>query len=321
MPGVRAGSFALSLLSTPLNVHVLRALKDEPLPLIDLRRAAGSPPQTTTRGHLRTLTEHGILVRRQQKEFPGAVEYELGPAGIELLEVARILESWLAESPDEPVALGSTAAKSALKSLVAGWDSMIIRALAARPLSLTELSKLIPGLNYPSLERRLGGLRMAGLVKAHIGEGRSTPYAATDWLRQAVAPVLAASRWEREQAPADTSVLGRLDVEAIFLLAVPLLALPEAAPCSFRLGVEIRSSSGEVNLAGVQAQLTEGGISGCTTRLEGKVSAGAVGPAPAWLRALGEGETDGLELSGDCGLAKEVLYGLHAALFRAFQRV
>jgi DNA-binding HxlR family transcriptional regulator len=314
---VRAGSFALSLFSTPLNVHVLRALENEPRPLVDLRRAAGSPPQTTTRGHLRSLTEHGILSRRQQKEFPGAVEYELGPGGAELLQVARILEGWLAEAPEEPVTLGSTAAKSVLKSLVAGWDSMIIRALAARPLSLTELSKLIPGLNYPSLERRLGGLRMAGLVKAQTGEGRSTPYAATEWLRQAAGPIAAAARWEREQAPAGNGALGRLDVEAIFLLAVPLLSLSKAVSSSFRLGVEVRSSSGEAALAGVQAQLEQGAVSGCTTRLGGKVGASAAGPAPVWLRALSDGEMAGLELSGDCGLAKEIVDGLHTALCRA----
>jgi DNA-binding HxlR family transcriptional regulator len=266
------------------------------------------------------LTTHGILVRRQQREFPGAVEYELGSAGMELLEVARILERWLAESPGEPVDLGSTAAKSALKSLVAGWDSMIIRALAARPLSLTELSKLIPGLNYPSLERRLGGLRMAGLVEAHTCEGRSTPYAATEWLRRAVGPIVAAAQWEREQGPAESAPLGRFDAEAMFLLAVPILTLAEPASSSFRLGVELRSSSGDLTLAGIQAQLSDGDVRACTTRLEGQVDASASGPAAAWLRALGEGETEGLDLNGDCNLAKEILDDLHAALFRAPQR-
>jgi DNA-binding HxlR family transcriptional regulator len=318
---VRAGSFALSLLSTPLNAHVLQALEDQSLPLVDLRRAAGSPPQTTTRGHLRTLTDHGILVRRQQREFPGAVEYELGPAGVELLEVARALNSWLAESPEESLGLGTTASKSALKSLVAGWDTMIIRALAARPLSLTELSKLIPSLNYPSLERRLGGLRMAGLVKAHAGDGRSTPYAATEWLRRAVAPIVAATRWEREYAPSEVTALGRFDIEAVFLLAVPMLTLPEAASSTFRLGMEVRSSSGDVSLAGVQAQLVEGEVAKWTTKLGGRVGASASGSATAWLRALGEGETEGLELSGDCSLVTEILDCLHGTLFRSTQRV
>ena len=67
----------MSLLSLPLHVHVLRALEEEPLALIDLRRAVGSPPQTTMRGHLRSLTEAGILERRRESDFPGSVDYEL----------------------------------------------------------------------------------------------------------------------------------------------------------------------------------------------------------------------------------------------------
>jgi hypothetical protein len=45
----RAGAVALSLLSAPLNVHLLQALEDGSLPLIDLRRAVGSPPQRSMR--------------------------------------------------------------------------------------------------------------------------------------------------------------------------------------------------------------------------------------------------------------------------------
>ena len=55
---------------------------------IDLRRAAGSPPQTTMRNQLRMLTRIGIVERCQQAEFPRAVDYQLGKPGHELLEVA-----------------------------------------------------------------------------------------------------------------------------------------------------------------------------------------------------------------------------------------
>ena len=57
--GARAGTQALRLLSTPINVFVLQALAEGPHSLVDLRREAGSPPQTTMRGHLRTLAEQG----------------------------------------------------------------------------------------------------------------------------------------------------------------------------------------------------------------------------------------------------------------------
>ena len=55
----RAGAVSLSLLSAPLNVHLLRALEEGPLALIDLRRAVGSPPQSTMRVYSRTLVEIG----------------------------------------------------------------------------------------------------------------------------------------------------------------------------------------------------------------------------------------------------------------------
>jgi DNA-binding HxlR family transcriptional regulator len=256
-----------------------------------------------------------VLVRRRERGFPGTARYELGAAGGELLQVARTLDSWLATN-GALMPLGSNEGRSALKSLVAGWDSMIIRALAARPLSLTELSKVIPGLNYPSLERRLAGLRSSGLVKPQSGEGRGTPYGVTAWMRKAVGPIVAAARWERKRVPDAATPPGRLDIEALFLLTVPRLELPDVGDRSFRLGMEVRANSGEVRLAGVQARVAEGRIERCSTRLDGRPDACATGPAGAWLRALEAGESDGLELSGDCGFANAVVDGLHAALLR-----
>jgi DNA-binding HxlR family transcriptional regulator len=316
---LRSGSLALSLLSTPINVRVLTALEQKPLPLTELRRAIGSPPQTTTRGHLRVLTEMDVLVRRRERGSPGTASYELGTAGGELLRVARTLDSWLATNQDL-MPLGSSEGRSALKSLVAGWDSMIIRALAARPLSLTELNNVIPRLNYPSLERRLTGLRSSGLVKPQSGDGRSTPYGVTAWMRKAVGPIVAAARWERERVPEEATPPGRLDIEALFLLTVPRLELPDAGEGCFRLGMEVRANSGELRLAGVQARFAEGRVEQCTTRLNGRPDACATGPAGAWLRALAAGEFDGLDLSGDRGFANAVVEALHAEIFRIPQR-
>jgi DNA-binding HxlR family transcriptional regulator len=118
---MRAGAYALTLLSAPLNIHVITALEDESLPLMDLRRAVGSPPQTTMRKQLRSLTELGVLERHRESDFPGSVDFELGPPGRALLEVVQILQGWLADSPDGPVQLGSIAAKSAIRALVEGW--------------------------------------------------------------------------------------------------------------------------------------------------------------------------------------------------------
>jgi len=268
------------------------------------------------RGHLRTITETGILLRRRQTHFPGSVDFELDRAGEELVGVARILQQWLHRSPDEPLELGSPAAKGSIKALVDGWSSGIVRALAAKPLSLTELSRIIPGLSYPSLERRLGAMRFAGLIERCAGSGRGTPYAMTDWLRLAIAPLAAGARWERRYLPEQTPVIGKLDVEAAFLLTVPTLSAHPGNSGLCRLAVESQNGSGESRLAGVMVGIEDGRVVSCVSRLDGRASSWAVGPASGWLRAVFDGELDGLELGGEQALAGGLLEGLQGLLPR-----
>jgi DNA-binding HxlR family transcriptional regulator len=316
---VRAGAHALSLLAVPLNVQVITALAEEPRPLAELRRAAGSPPQTTMRGHMRYLTEIGVLERRRQNDFPGNVDYELGRPGRALVEVAAVLRSWLAESPVEPLELGSTAAKSAIKALADGWSSTIVRALAARPFSLTELNRLIADINYPSLERRLGAMRLAGQVEPVPGNRRGTPYAVTKWMRRAMGPLAAAAFWELRYLPEVTTPATPLDAEAAFLLAVPTLRLDDEQSGVCRLAVEMRTG-GERRLAGVLVSVKEGRVASCVARLKGEAAGWASGSTSEWLSAVIEGEDEHLEVGGDCDLARSLLDGLHGALFRERQR-
>jgi DNA-binding HxlR family transcriptional regulator len=316
---VRAGAFALTLLSVPLNVQVLQALEEDPRSLIDLRRAAGSPPQTTMRGHLRALTELGVLERHRETAFPGSIDYKLGASGRALLQVAEVLEQWLAEAPEGPLELGDPAAKSAVKALVDGWTTTIVRALAARASSLTELNKLISDISYPSLERRLGAMRLAGQIEPCPGNGRGTPYAATEWLRQAVAPLLAGARWERDFAPDRAARLGRLDVESCFLLSVPLLDLSANLSGLCRLAVVSRNGNGEPAVAGVMVGIEDGQILSCVSKLQGQATAWAAGGASAWTSALVDHRAERLELGGDGSLAVALVDGLHGTLFRVRQ--
>lgn len=288
------------------------------MPLIDLRRAVGSPPQTTVRGHLKTLTRLGVIERRRESEFPGAVEYELGGAGRALLEVGETVEAWLAEAPEGPLELGGVGARSAVKAVVDGWSSAILRALAARPLSLTQLNRLISDLNYPSLERRLGALRLAGLIEALPGHSRGTPYVVTEWLRRAVGPISAATRWERSFNVEEAACVGRMDVEAGFLLSLPLVDLPEDTSGSCRLAVQI-GGGGDPAHAGVLVGLEDGQVASCVSRLQGQADGWASGSVGAWMRALIGGEVDQLEVGGDCSLVLTTLDGLHGSLFRVRQ--
>jgi DNA-binding HxlR family transcriptional regulator len=304
----RSGGQALSLLAAPLNVHILTALEEGPKELLDLRRAVGSPPQSTMRVYSRTLSELGVLERRRQNQFPGSSLYAISPAGEALLEVGSVLQAWLNESPDGPIELGTTAAKSTVGALVEGWSTNIIRALAAKPLSLTELNRLIPKVSYPSLERRLGGLRLASLVEPHPGDGRGTPYRTTWWLRRAVLPLTAAVGWERKYLPDSTPAIGRLDVEAGFLLAIPLMVLPQTLSGKCRLAVEVQGGTSPA-FAGILICVEEGRVVSCSSRLEGEAEGWASGSPLAWLRRM-NGATNGLEIGGDLGLVIAIMDAL-----------
>lgn len=307
----RAGGLSLSLLATPLNVHILQALEREPMPLLELRQKAGSPPQSTMRLYSRTLAELGIIERQRQAAFPGSAEYRITNTGQDLLGVAEILESWLCVAPREPIALGTTASKSATKALVEGWATNIVRAIAAQPLSLTELNKVIPKVSYPSLERRLGAMRLAGLVEPQPSERRGTPYGATDWLRQAVIPMASAAAWERRHRPDGVQPIGRLGVEAVFLLAIPLLEVPPTFDGKFRLAVEVQGGASPI-FAGVLVCFENGKVASCSSRLEGDADGWISGTPDGWLRRMSGVAHGGLEMRGDIASAEVLLDAIQA---------
>lgn len=313
---MRSGAQTLTLLAAPINFLVLQALAEGPQPQAELRRVAGSPAQTTLRAQLKRLTEIGAIVKHRRDRFPGVLEYELTSAGHELALVAQTIERWLAIGPDGPVTPGTPSAKAPIKALADGWTTAIVRALAAGPHSLTELNQIIGSLNYPAIERRLAAMRLAGQIKARPSEGRGTPYAVTRWLRQGVAPLAAAARWERRNLPMETAPITRVDVEAAFLLAVPLMQLTIDIAGSCRMGVEISNGKGH-GLAGVLLELDHGRTTSCTTRLEGHPDTWILGPPAAWLSAVIENDIDNLEIGGDGRLGRALTDGLHRALFRA----
>jgi DNA-binding HxlR family transcriptional regulator len=309
---MRTGERALSLLSAPLNVHILDALKDEERGLTELTRAVGLPPASTMRSYLRSLVETGVLARQREGGFPGGVSYALTPAGRGLLEVGEVLEQWLRGAPEMPIALGSTASKSATKALVDGWCANIVRALASRPMPLTKLDRLIPKVSYPTLERRLTAMKLIGLVEARRGgSGRGTPYCVTPWLRRAVAALAAAAAWESRffaEAPVE-----RIDVEAGLLLAVPLLELPPGINGACRLTVELGSGS-DGDYAGVTLVVADSSIDSCVTRLDGAVDASITGSPADWCRSMAGAEDGRIRFGGDTWIARGVMASLREVL-------
>lgn len=312
--GARSGAQTLVLLAAPLNVAILRTLSAGPKQQSQLRRDTGSPAQTTLRAQLKRLIEVGAVSKDRRNRFPGVLEYELTTAGRDLLFVIGALEGWLERAPAGPLRFGDNASKAAIKALVEGWSTKMLRVLAARALSLTELDRVIGDLSYPSLERRLGAMRLADQVEARPGNGRGTPYAVTTWTRRGVAPLAAAARWERRYLPATTTPIGRHDAEAAFLLAVPLLRLPSGCSGSCRMGVEF-PDGGTKRLAGVMTEVSDGRIASCATQLQGHPDAWALGSSAAWLNAVIARDASGLELGGDCAFARSLLDALHDTLF------
>jgi DNA-binding HxlR family transcriptional regulator len=302
---MRAGARALSLISVPLNLNVLEALAEEQRPPIDLRRAVGSPPQSTMRAYLRNLVELGVVDHAAAGDSSG---YTITRSGQTLLEVSEILRAWLELAPEGPIELGSTAGRSTVKALLDGWSSHITRALAARPLSLTELDGLIQRISYPSLERRLSAMRLAEMVERCQDEGRARPYGASEWLRRSVAPIASGIGWERRNVPEGTAPIGRLDVEALFLLAVPLMELDPGVSGKCRLAVEMQREHAPV-FAGVLICVESGQVTSCAADLQGETEAWASGPPLAWLRRM-SGQDCHLEIGGDAPLAEAITDGL-----------
>lgn len=309
----RAGERALSLLATPLNLAILRALSRQPMRLAELRRASGLPAQTTLRGHLGILREVGALTRTSAKETPHAVENELTPMGRELLEVARLLEAWLNRAPDGPIALDSEKAKSTIKAFVDGWSSAIMGDLARRPMSLTELDSAIAELSYPALERRLSSMRMASLIEAEPSRGTRIPYAVTEWARRGVLPLAAASRFERLHLGEQAAPVTRADIEAAFMLATPLAGLDRKLSGSCRLEVEA-PPGGLREPAGVEVTVQRGTVVACEARLRSRSGDFAAGSTGSWFSAIVEDRPEMLRFGEEPQLAEGLVRGLHQAL-------
>jgi DNA-binding HxlR family transcriptional regulator len=290
---------------------VIRALAERPMRLAELREATGLPAQTTLRGHLASLAEIGVLSKRPTSQMPYVVENELTELGHDLLSVADRLEWWLNQAPKGPISLATGAAKGVIKAFVDGWGSTMMADLASQPMSLTELDRRIADLSYPALERRLSSMRLAGLIESRPGESVGTPYAVTEWARRGVVPLVSATRCERVHICEGAAPITQGDIEAAFMLALPLVGLPPDVAGSCQLEVEADSVVGEQ--AGVRVEVERGKVVACDSGLAASPSAFAVGSAATWFTAIKEGTTSLLSTGGG-RLAEGLVIALHSAL-------
>jgi hypothetical protein len=125
--------------------------------------------------------------------------------------------------------------------------------------------------------------------------------------------LIAAAAWERQHRPSDARPIGRLGVEAAFLLAIPLLEMPSTFSGKCRLAVEVQGGSSPI-FAGVQVHVETGRVVFCSSRLKGEVEAWASGAPDVWLERMGGAEGYRLELGGDIGVAEAFIDGLAKAI-------
>jgi DNA-binding HxlR family transcriptional regulator len=316
---IRAGSRVLGIFENPLNARVLRAHVEGPCRLVELQERIGRTAQTTVRAAVANLLEIGALRRESVGESSYAVATRLTAAGEEMLFVADTVEAWLALCPRGPIDPASDASREAVKALTGGWSSTLMRALANRSFTLTELAEAIPGVSYPALERRIASMRSSGQIEPVQRKGRGTPYKVTDWLRQAIAPLAAAGRWERRHLGDASPPITEIEVEAAFLLTLPLAPLPPYAQGSCVLAAQtdpVEPSARNRRLAGVDVEVAAGAVVSSVAAIGGEPTTWAVGTPDTWFEMVIDGQVRDLRVGGASPqLALDLAAGLHFALF------
>lgn len=314
---MRAGAKTVTLLGTPRTILVLRSLAEGTKGGLELRRDAGSPAQSTMRGHLASLEAAGVIARRRRDSFPGALEYDLTDSGLELLAVADSLQQWLADSPQDPLELGGDQAKAAIKGLAESWVATVLTSLAIEPMSLTELDKRINGVSYPTIERCLENMRLADQLEVGTRGRSGTPCAITDWLRRGVAPLALAARWEHRFGPEDADPVSRADLDGALQLAGPLFNVSGrlSGSCQAELKIPYGNADAQEHFFMV-IEVASGKLSFGGFYPEVKPDVRASGPAEAWFSAVIDADMSDLEMQGNRDLAKTILGGMHRSLFK-----
>lgn len=232
-----------------------------------------------------------------------------------MLFVAFVVERWLQSAPRGPLPFDSKEAEAAVAALAEGWSATVVHALAREPLTFRELQDVVEGPSRRALQRHLGAMQRTGQVEALNDGGEGTIYAATDWLRAGIAPLIASARLERRDPREGMAPIDALDVEAGFRLSLPLLQLPRELSGSCRLGLNLDEDEAGSVLTGVTAHIEEGLVVSCAAGLDGKADAWAAAPAGDWLDTVIEPDAKRVRSGGDRWLAGAVLDALHKTLF------
>jgi hypothetical protein len=313
----RAGALTLFYLASPMKRSVLLTMLAEAATGVELIDDIDLPDPDDP-PDLSVIADPYIVEPTDPDFEPGDevdwdTELKPSPAGEELLVVAPVLERWLNECPQGRVTLGPDAGP-ALSALFGGWCSTAMHALAAEPLTVAEAVEAIGTLGEDVVEERLDAMAEVGQLEVLRGEDGEERFAATEWLRMAIAPLAIAARMEHRHPPGDTAPIAALDVEAAFLLILPLLELPLDLSGTCSLAVELDEDV-VPNPAGVTVRVEAGRVASVEAGLDEDADCWASASAPDWLDTLIEPHVKRVSSGGERDLPRRLVYELHETLF------
>jgi DNA-binding HxlR family transcriptional regulator len=304
--GLRAGVLALLVLSDSLNLAALRQLGGGPLTAAELLGTLRASRATRFK-RLRTLEELGLIVREKHSGWPPPTYCRLSDAGHSLLAVAEHFEAWLA-CRQRRVGSGELERSRTIKALASGLGSTLVRWLAERPRSTTELEALTPReISHHDIKRALHALSDVGLAEPlPRRKGRRHPYALTAKGREAAAPIAAALHWERDlHADPDPAWEG-LAAETLLYLAAPLALVPVEFEGTCAMSIDEHDA--------VSITVSGGRLLARALAPGEAVEAEVRGSGSSWLTMLVSGRPGELELTGDANLIAVLTLSLHQAI-------
>ena len=242
---------------------------------------------------------------------PGAT-VEVTDAGRDMLDVIGVFTSWLRQCPAGAMDFDAQAGPS-VDALLGGWASATLHAFAAEPLTIAEAGERIGVLGLDAIADRVDALEAQGLLEA-LPAGAEPRYAASDWLRRGIAPILAAMRMELRHPPGGTAPIAVADFEAALQLALPLLQLPADVSGSCALAAQLEREVSETPV-GVTVRVEEGRVVSLELAIDDSADALATASAVEWLDTLVEIGVNRVHTTGDRRLAGLLVDGLHETLF------
>jgi hypothetical protein len=313
----RAGALTLSYLSSTMSWDGLRAILAQAATGVDLVDVDAIVLPEGDEAIADTFADRYLLEPANPNDDPDDPETKMQPtpAGREVPLVGAALHQWYGRCPRGPVVPGEDTG-DVLWPLLCGWVSTVVHAIAAQPRSVAEVEEEIGVLPLELVEAHLGLLEEVDLIRPLPPErsGGEQRFEPTEWLRHAVTPLAAAARLELRHPRGDTAPIAAVDAEAILQLALPLLRMPSGLSGSCSLSVELDQGvvGGPV---GMTARVEENRIVACEPGTDPVADAWVEGPTGRWLDAMIEGEARGMPSGGDRRLPRDILNGLHRALF------